>query len=168
MVSPKYVLNFLYLFTFILLSSQSFSETITFKGLVLSDFWIKKGLFKPKKSKNMTAGYIKIENKNEKNERLISVVSDFSKRIEIHDMYIKNNVMIMKHLEEGVLIKSKSQLDFKPGSLHIMFIDLTKSLKKTKLQKVKFNFKNAGSIVVNMPIMDKRKKSNEKKKHHHH
>lgn len=164
MVSPKYILKFLYLFTFILLSSQSFSETISFKGLVLSEFWIKKVIA----NNNITVGYIKIQNKNEKNEHLISVVSDFSKRIEIHDMYIKNNVMIMKHLEEGVLIKSKSQLDFKPGSLHIMFIDLTKSLKKTKLQKVKFNFKNAGSIVVNMPIMDKRKKSNEKKKHHHH
>ena len=164
MVSPKYVLKFLYLFTFILLSSQSFSETITFKGLVLSDFWIKKVI----PNNNITAGYVKIENKNEKSERLISVEADFSKRIELHDMYVKNNIMIMKHLEEGVLIKSKSQLDFKPGSLHIMFIDLTKSLKKTKLQKVKFNFKNAGSIVVNMPIMDKRKKSNEKKKHHHH
>ena len=164
MVLPKYVLKFLYLFTFILLSSQSFSETITFKGLVLSDFWIKKVIA----NNNITAGYIKIENKNEKNERLISVASDFSKRIEIHDMYIKNNVMIMKHLEQGVLIQSKSQLDFKPGSLHIMFIDLTKSLKKTKLQKVKFNFKNAGSIVINMPIMDNRKKINDKKKHHHH
>ena len=164
MVSTKNVFKFLYLFTFILLSSQSFSETITSKGLVLSDFWIKKVIA----NNNITAGYIKIENKNEKDERLISVVSDFSKRIEIHDMYIKNNVMIMKHLERGVLIKSKSQLDFKPGSLHIMFIDLTKSLNKTNLQKVKFNFKNAGSIVVNMPIMDKRKKSNEKKKHHHH
>ena len=164
MFSSKYSLNFVPLLIFILLSSQSFSETIIFKGLVLSDFWIKKVIA----NNNITAGYIKIENKNEKNERLISVVSDFSKRIEIHDMYIKNNVMIMKHLEQGVLIKSKSQLDFKPGSLHIMFIDLTKSLKKTKLQKVKFNFKNAGSIVINMPIMDKRKKSNEKKKHHHH
>ena len=164
MVSTKNVFKFLYLFTFILLSSQSFSETITFKGLVLSDFWIKKVIA----NNNITAGYIKIENKNDKNEFLISVKSDFSKRIELHDMYIKNNVMIMKHLEEGVLIKSKSQLDFKPGSLHIMFIDLTKSLKKTKLQKVKFNFKNAGSIVINIPIMDKRKKSNEKKKHHHH
>ncbi len=163
MVSPKYVLKFLYLFTFILLSSQSFSETITFKGLVLSDFWIKKIIA----NNNITAGYIKIENKNEKNEHLISVESDFSKRIELHDMYIKNNVMIMKHLEEGVVIKSKSKLDFKPGSLHIMFIDLKKSQKK-KLQKVKFNFKNAGSIVINMPIKDKRKKSNEKKKHYHH
>ena len=42
MVSTKNVFKFLYLFTFILLSSQSFSETITFKGLVLSEFWIKK------------------------------------------------------------------------------------------------------------------------------
>ena len=163
MVSPKYVLKFLYLFTFILLSSQSFSETITFKGLVLSDFWIKKVIA----NNNITAGYIKIENKNEKNERLISVESDFSTRTELHNMYIKNNIMIMKHLEEGVLIKSKSQLDLRPGSFHIMFIDLSKSLKKSKLQKVKFNFKNAGSIVVNMPIIDKRKK-NDKKKHLYH
>ena len=163
MVSLNYVFKFLYLFTFILLSSQSFSETITFKGLVLSDFWIKKVIA----NNNITAGYIKIENKNEKNERLISVESDFSERIELHDMYIKNNIMIMKHLEEGVLIKSKSQLDLRPGSLHIMFINLTKSLKKTKFQKVKFNFKNAGSIVINMPIMDNRKKTNDKKKNHH-
>ena len=154
MVSTKNVFKFLYLFTFILLSSQSFSETITFKGLVLSDFWIKKVIAK----NNITAGYIKIENKNDKNERLISVESNFSKRTELHYMNIKNDIMIMKHLEEGVLIKSKSKLDFKPGSLHIMFIDLTKSLKKTKLQKVKFNFKNAGSIVINMPIMNKGKK----------
>ena len=42
MFSTKNVIKFLYLFTFILLSSQSFSETITFKGLVLSDFLDKK------------------------------------------------------------------------------------------------------------------------------
>ena len=164
MVSPKYVLKFLYLFTFILLSSQSFSETIIFKGLVLSDFWIKKVIA----NNNVTAGYIKIENKNEKNERLISVESDFSKRIELHDMYIKNDIMIMKHLEDGVLIKSKSQLNLRPGSFHIMFIDLIKSLKKTKIQKVKFNFENAGPIVINMSILDKSKKFNDKKKHYHH
>ena len=164
MVSPKYVLKFLYLFTFILLSSQSFSETITFKGLVLSDFWIKKVIA----NNNITAGYIKIENKNEKNERLISVVSDFSKRTELHYMSIKNDIMIMKHLEDGMLIKSKSQINLKPRSFHIMFIDLTKSFNKTSYQKVKFNFENAGSIIINMPIINKAKILKDKKKHHHH
>ena len=164
MVSPKYVLKFLYLFTFILLSSQSFSETITFKGLVLSDFWIKKVIA----YNNITAGYIKIENKNDKNDRLISVESNFSKRTELHYMNIKNDIMIMKHLEDGVLIKSKSQINLKPRSFHIMFIDLTKSFNKTSYQKVKFNFENAGSIIINMPIINKVKISKDKKKNHHH
>ena len=164
MFSSKQSLKFVFLLTFILTSSQSFSETITFKGLVLSDFWIKKVVA----NNNVTSGYIKIENKSEKNERLISVESDFSKITELHDMKIKNDIMIMKHLEEGVLIKSKSQLNLMPGSSHIMFIDLTKSLKKIKNQKVKFNFEKAGSIVINMPIMSKSEKSNNKKKHRHH
>ena len=164
MVSPKYVLKFLNLFTFILLSSQSFSETITFKGLVLSDFWIKKVIA----NNNITAGYIKIENKNEKNERLISVESNFSKRTELHYMNIKNDIMIMKHLEDGVLIKSKSKINLKPRSFHIMFIDLTKSFNKTSYQKVKFNFENAGPIIINMPIINKAKTSKDKKKNHHH
>ena len=164
MVSTKNVFKFLYLFTFILLSSQSFSETITFKGLVLSDFWIKKVIA----NNNITTGYIKIENKNDKNERLISVESDFSTRTELHNMYIKNNIMIMKHLEDGVLIKSKSQINLKPRSFHIMFIDLTKSFNKTSNQKVKFNFENAGSTIINMPIFNKPKISKDKKKHHHH
>ena len=163
MVSPKYVSKLLYLFTFILLSSQSFSETITIKGLVLSDFWIKKVIA----NNNITAGYIKIENKNEKNERLISVESNFSKRTELHYMNIKNDIMIMKHLEDGVLIKSKSQINLKPRNFHIMFIDLTKSFNKTSNQKVKFNFENAGSIIINMPIINKIKISKDKKKHHH-
>ena len=163
MFSSRHSLN-IFLFIFILSTSQSFSETISFKGLVLSNFWIKNAIANSK----TTSGYIKIENKNEKNERLISVESNFSKRTELHYMNIKNDIMIMKHLEDGVLIKSKSQINLKPRNFHIMFINLTKSLKKTKLQKVQFNFKNAGSIVINMPIMDNVKKTNDKKNHHHH
>ena len=164
MVSLKHVLKFLYLLTFILSSSQSFSETITYKGLVLSDFWIKKVIV----NNNITAGYIKIENKNDKNERLISVESNFSKRTEIHYMNIKNDIMIMKHLDDGVLIKSKSKINLKPRSFHIMFIDLTRSFNRTRNQKVKFNFENAGSIVIYMPIINKAKTSRDKSKHHHH
>ena len=164
MFSSRHSLNILFLFIFILSTSQSFSETISFKGLVLSNYWIKNVIANSK----TTSGYIKIENKNEKNERLISVESNFSKRTELHYMNIKNDIMIMKHLEDGVLIKSKSKINLKPRSFHIMFIDLTKSFNKTSYQKVKFNFENAGSIIINMPIINKAKISKDKKKHHHH
>ena len=164
MFSSRHSLNILFLFIFILSTSQSFSETISFKGLVLSNFWIKNVIANSK----TTSGYIKIENKNEKNERLISVESNFSKRTELHYMNIKNDIMIMKHLEDGVLIKPKSQINLKPRNFHIMFIDLSKSFNKTSNQKVKFNFENAGSIIINMPIINKAKISKDKKKHHHH
>ena len=164
MFSSRHSLNILFLFIFILSTSQSFSETISFKGLVLSNFWIKNVIANSK----TTSGYIKIENKNEKIERLISVESNFSKRTELHYMNIKNDIMIMKHLEDGVLIKAKSKINLKPRSFHIMFIDLTKSFNKTSSQKVKFNFENAGSIIINMPIINKVKISKDKKKNHHH
>ena len=164
MFSSKYSLNFLFLLILIFSSSESISDTITFKGLILSNFWIKNVIANSK----TTSGYIKIENKNEKNERLISVESNFSKRTELHYMNIKNDIMIMKHLEDGVLIKSKSQINLKPRSFHIMFIDLTKSFNRTNNQKVKFNFENAGSIIINMPIINKAKISKDKKKNHHH
>ena len=164
MFSSRYSLNILFLFILILSTSQSFSETISFKGLVLSNFWIKNVIANSK----TTSGYIKIENKNEKNERLISVESNFSKRTELHYMNIKNDIMIMKHLEDGVLINSKSQINLKPRNFHIMFIDLSKSFNKTSNQKVKFNFQNAGSIIINMPIISKAKILKDKKKHHHH
>ena len=164
MFSLKLSLNFLFLLVFILPSSICVAETISFKGLILSDYWIKNVI----SSTNTTSGYIKIENKNEKNERLISVESNFSKRTELHYVNIKNDIVIMKYLEKGLLIKSKSQLNLKPGSFHIMFIDLSKSFNKTRNQKVKFNFENAGSIIINMPIINKVKISKDKKKHHHH
>ena len=164
MFSSKHSLNFLFLLILIFLSSQSISDTINFKGLILSNFWIKKVIA----NSNTTSGYIKIENKNEKNERLISVESDFSKITELHYMNIKNDVMIMEHLEEGLLIKSKSQINLKSRSFHIMFIDLTKSFNKTRNQKVKFNFENAGSIVIYMPIINKAKTPRDKLKNHHH
>ena len=97
-----------------------------------------------------------------------SVVSKFSKRTELHYMNIKNDIMTMTHLEDGVLIKSKSKINLKPRSFHIMFIDLIKSFNKTSYQKVKFNFENAGSIIINMPIINKVKISKDKKKNHHH
>ena len=140
MFSSRHSLNILFLFIFNLLTSQSFSETISFKGLVLSNFWIKNVIANSK----TTSGYIKIENKNEKNERLISVESNFSKRTELHYMNIKNDIMIMKHLEDGVLIKSKSKINLKPRSFHIMFIDLTKSLKKQNYKKLNLILKMQG------------------------
>ena len=78
-------------------------------------------------------------------------MKSFSRRLVSENKFTTNDVIWPVFLAEND--KSKSQINLKPRSFHIMFIDLTKSFNKTSNQKVKFNFEIAGSIIINMPII---------------
>jgi copper(I)-binding protein len=114
----------------------------------------------------MTSGYLSIENKNRVDERLLSVTSEIAKKNQLHNMIVKNDIMKMENLNNGIVIRAKSKLSLKPGSYHIMFMKLRKPLKITKKYKVTLNFKNAGSVTLEMPVHKNR--SNNKAKHHDH
>ena len=154
----------LFIFFLFTKSSTSFSETVSIRGLVFSDFRINKVIANNK----TTSGYLTIENTNKKSERLVYVESNFSEKTELHNMIVKNDIMKMKHMNEGIIIKANSKLNFKPGSYHIMFIKLLKPLQIKNKYEVKFMFQNAGTILLKIPVKAKINVSKEKKVHHHH
>ena len=96
-ISSKQSLKFVFLLTFILSSSQSFSETITFKGLVLSDFWIKKVVA----NNNLTSG-------------IISTTTTSKYQLALDSVCFANNLIKLTKLK---IIKNKYEqvwpLDFK-------------------------------------------------------
>ena len=147
---------------FIFITSPSTASSIKFNGLVLSNFWIKETIGNHK----ITSGYLTIENKNNFDERLETVTSEISEKTQLHNIIVKNDIMKMENLNNGIVIKAKSKLSLKPGSYHIMFMKLLKPLKITKKYKVILNFKNAGSVTLEMPVHKNR--SNNKAKHHDH
>ncbi|MFL2828442.1 MAG: copper chaperone PCu(A)C [Candidatus Puniceispirillales bacterium] len=151
--------NFLF---FIFITSPSTASSIKFNGLVLSNFWIKETIGNHK----ITSGYLTIKNKNNFDERLETVTSEISEKTQLHNMIVKNDIMKMENLNNGIVIRAKSKLSLKPGSDHIMFMKLRKPLKITKKYKVILNFKNAGSVTLEMPVHKNR--SNNKAKHHDH
>ena len=110
------------------ITSSSFGNSIKFNGLILSNFWIKETIGNHK----MTSGYLSIENKNRVDERLLSVTSEIAKKNQLHNMIVKNDIMKMENLNNGIVIRAKSKLSLKPGSYHIMFMKLLKPLKITK------------------------------------
>ena len=132
--------------------------------MVFSDFRINKVIVNNK----TTSGYLTIENTNKKSERLVYVESNFSEKTELHNMIVKNDIMKMKHMDDGVIIKANSKLTFKPGSYHIMFIKLLKPLQINNKYEVRFMFQNAGSILLKIPVKGKVTTPEEKKVHHHH
>lgn len=152
----KFRFNFIYTIILITFTSTSFGETLNFKNLVIKDFWIKPSIGNHK----TTSGYLIIQNNSNFDERLISVTSNFSKKTELHQMDVKNDIMIMKKLVKGLTIKAKSETVLKPGGYHLMFLNLNNPVKITNSYKVNLFFENSGSFVVNMPVLDKKLKNN--------
>ena len=161
-MSFKLISIFFNFLIFIFITSPSTASSIKFNGLVLSNFWIKETIGNHK----ITSGYLTIENKNNFDERLETVTSEISEKTQLHNMIVKNDIMKMENLNNGIVIRAKSKLSLKPGSYHIMFMKLRKPLKITKKYKVILNFKNAGSVTLEMPVHKNR--SNNKAKHHDH
>ena len=154
---------FINLLIFVTCISSSYANSINVNGLLISDFWIKPTIGNHK----MTSGYLTIENTNNIDERLVSLTSEISKKTQLHDMVVQNDIIMMKHLLGGVVIKANSKVTFRPGSYHIMFMKLTKPLIVMDKYQVTLRFKNSGSLIISMPVLSK-KSNNKTKKHHHH
>ena len=162
-MSIKLLLNFIYTIILMTITSISFAETLNFKGLVIEDFWIKSSIGNHK----MTSGYLKIKNTNNFDERLTSVVSDFSKKIELHEMAVKNDILPMTPLHTFLLILSFPDLPLIPGSYHLMFINLNGQVKVMNSYKVNFIFENSGSVMIDMPVLEKKFKVDYNHNHKH-
>ena len=147
--------NFFYfclsLFSFI---QNSGSEDFTINNIIINKPWIKS----IQSGHKVTSGYLEIINNSKSDDVLLSIVSNFAKNNQIHSMNIQNDVMKMKHLKSGLLIKKKSKILLKPGGFHLMFSDIYEELKNKKYLYIKLNFKKNGSIEIPIQI----KKNNTK------
>lgn len=100
------------------------------------------------KGATIAGGYFKITNKGTQADRLVSGTSEFAGRFEIHQMSMENGVMRMRPLPDGIEIKPGETVEFKPGSYHVMFMDLKQGLEQGKRVKGTLTFEKAGKVDV--------------------
>ena len=117
---------------------------ITVGSLIVENPWARAT---PKGAK-VGAGYLSIFNIGKVDDRLISATTDISKSVEIHSVSMTSGIMKMRKLSDGLAIKSKNLVDFKPGGYHLMFIDLKAPLKKEQSFNVTLKFEKTGEIDV--------------------
>jgi copper(I)-binding protein len=116
------------------------------KKIFLESAWIRPGI-----EGNTTAGYFVLVNPTNQSDKLVSVIGNASKRIEIHMTTMENDVMSM-HEQEFVEIPEKSKVEFKPQGLHIMLMDLTADIIEGGQIELTFQFEKAGSITQTFDI----------------
>lgn len=93
-------------------------------------------------------GYLVIRNNGQEDDRLVAVSAEISDKPEIHEMAIKDNVMQMRMLGDGLAIPAGGEVVLKPGSYHLMFMELKRQLTEGETFKGTLAFEKAGKVDV--------------------
>jgi periplasmic copper chaperone A len=104
------------------------------------------------KGATVAAGYATLRNNGATADRLIGGSTEAGKRVEIHTVEMDQGVMRMRELKSGLEIKPGQTVELKPGSFHLMFVDLTRPLQKGDRIKGTLVFERAGKVDVDYAV----------------
>ena len=96
----------------------------------------------------VAGGYVKITNTGTTPDRLTGGSLIAAGRIEIHEMSTVQGVMQMRPLPTGLEIKPGETVELKPGSFHMMFMELKQPLTQGQPVKGTLIFEKAGTIEI--------------------
>jgi hypothetical protein len=100
------------------------------------------------KGASVAGGYLKITNTGQTADRLTGASSPAAARVEIHQMAMTGGTMQMRPLPGGLAIKPGETVELKPGSYHIMFMNLKQPFEKGQRIKGTLTFEKAGPVEV--------------------
>ena len=96
-------------------------------------------------------GFLKLTNKGDAADRLVSASAAVSSRVELHSMKMEGDVMRMRQVD-AVDVPAGETVELKPGGLHIMFVDLKAPLKAGDSFPMTLKFEKAGEVTVDVKV----------------
>ena len=105
------------------------------------------------KGASSAAAYLTVTNTGTAPDRLSCTSSDVSGQCQIHSMVMDNGVMKMRPVEGGLEIKPGETVTLKPGSYHVMLMDLKQPLEAGKTAAATLQLQKAGTVKVEFPIV---------------
>jgi copper(I)-binding protein len=96
---------------------------------------------------------MKITNNGTVPDRLIGGSSPIAGRFEVHEMSVdQGGVMRMRLLKNGLEIKPGQTVELKPGSFHVMLVDLKQPIVEKQRFKGTLIFEKAGTVDVEYAV----------------
>ncbi|MCF4173725.1 copper chaperone PCu(A)C [Vibrio sp. McD22-P3] len=111
-----------------------------------------------------SAVFATIENTSDKDRVIVEAASQASSVVELHDVIMDGDVMKMRQVK-SITVPANGQTILKPGSLHIMLLDVEKPMKEGETINVELTFANGEVQVLTVPV---KKVTSGMKKHAHH
>lgn len=126
------------------LASTADAGDVTVGDLVISKPWTR---VTPPGAK-VAGGFLTITNKGKSADRLVGGSAEIAGRIEVHEMTMDAGIMKMHELASGLEIKPGETVELKPGSYHVMFMELKSSPVEGTPVKGTLKFEKAGETSV--------------------
>jgi periplasmic copper chaperone A len=136
--------SILFAAVFALIANAAFAHEYKFGSLEIKHPWARA----TPKGAAVAGGYMTITNKGTIADRLVGFSSPVAGRFEIHEMKTEDGVMKMRHLPKGIEIKPGQTLELKPGSYHLMFMELKQPFEKDQRVKGTLVFEKAGKLEI--------------------
>jgi periplasmic copper chaperone A len=99
------------------------------------------------------AAYLTVTNTGSAPDRLSCAASEAAAQCQIHTMSMDNGVMKMRPLADGIEIKPGETVTLKPGSDHVMLMNLKHPLEAGKTVEATLQFEKAGPLKVEFAIL---------------
>lgn len=113
--------------------------------------------------------FMDITNNGKEDDVLLSASTPRSGKTELHNTVIdENGVMKMREMENGIPIPAGETVVLKPGSLHVMFMDLHEPFQLGQTYPLTLKFKNAGEKTVTVTVKDMPPANNQHQHQHQH
>lgn len=133
---------------FVLIATGAHAHDYKLGPLVIDHPWTRA----TPKGAPVAGGYLKVTNTGTTPDRLTGGSADVAKRFEIHEMSMDGGVMKMRELKNGLEIAPGATVELKPGSYHIMMMNLSRPLAKGDRVKGSLTFEKAGKIDVEFAV----------------
>ena len=104
------------------------------------------------KDANIAGGYLTITNKGKTADRLIGGASPSASQIEVHEVIDVDGMSKTRPLANGIEIKPGKTVELKPGSYHIMMMNLSRPLTKGDRVKGSLTFEKAGKVDIEFTV----------------
>ncbi len=104
-----------------------------------------------------SAAYMKLQNHGDQEDRLIAANSPIAEAVELHNVFKQGDMMAMRPVQH-ISVPAHGATMLKPGSYHIMLINLKKSPKPGEKVHLTLTFEKAGQMEMMVPVHERKGK----------
>ncbi|MBF0289473.1 MAG: copper chaperone PCu(A)C [SAR324 cluster bacterium] len=101
-----------------------------------------------------SAAYMRLYNHGKKDDRLVAADSPMAEVVELHNVFKEGDMMAMRPVK-NILVPAHGSAALKPGSYHIMLINLKNSPKPGKKVNLTLTFEKAGKMDMMVPVQER-------------